>query len=373
MKAITLFFFLINILLFSQDKNLTGNYTINKGDLIIMEIPGGNISAEIWDKSDVVVNAFGIHDKGNSSINFSYFNGVLKVNLNSTVNKFLHADVRLSIPRNSSLKLSTNGGEVTIKGELSGNLSIESSGGNLRSDNINGNVSLITGGGDITVGNTTGELKAVTAGGNIRFGDAGKNVIVQTNGGDITGNNLNSTSNLMTWGGNIRIGNSKGLLKISTSGGDITTGYISGDCSANTLGGNIRISGCSGTLNVLSQGGDILISEVSGSVTATANSGTVRITFKGDSNSPSVITSNYGDVILYFGNSGKASVNISVNTGEVNPEFKDYISSEWGSTTENIRGANEKFKRNFTAFYEIGGGGRKVTVNCNLGKVWLKK
>jgi DUF4097 and DUF4098 domain-containing protein YvlB len=139
------------------------------------------------------------------------------------------------------------------------------------------NVDVETKGGAINVQKLDGELVAVTAGGSIRTGDVSGVTRVETAGGSIHLGNIGSRLEARTAGGGIRVGDVKGDAALETSGGEIAAGEIAGTMQAETAGGDIVLRGSGGPLQARTAGGQILIGESGGSVRAVTAGGSIRL------------------------------------------------------------------------------------------------
>lgn len=128
----------------------------------------------------------------------------------------------ISIPRNFQVNVNTSGGSIRLD-NLEGELSGRTSGGSIRLNNLSGTVDVRTSGGSITVDESTGEINA------------------RTSGGSVTASNSSGVLDLSTSGGSMRLDNLSGEVSASTSGGSIRAkiNSLSGDVSLRTSGGSI--------------------------------------------------------------------------------------------------------------------------------------
>ena len=116
-------------------------------------------------------------------------------------------------------------------------------GGDIFTDDIDGDVQLSTSGGDIRVGNVAGGVRVDTSGGDIRIGDTSADIEAKTSGGDIQ---ISSGKNVMaeTSGGDIDILAARGIVSADTSGGDVKVHLMEqpkGDCRMETSGGDVVV------------------------------------------------------------------------------------------------------------------------------------
>lgn len=129
------------------------------------------------------------------------------------------------------------------------------------------NVSLRTSGGDVKVGDLAGEVRARTSGGNISLGKIGGDVDAGTSGGNVSLVEGAGTVKLNTSGGNIRVERAAGDTSLDTSGGDIEIKSVEGVVHADTSGGNVS-AGIFGALK-----GDCELSTSGGRVRAVVDQG----------------------------------------------------------------------------------------------------
>ncbi|MFQ5663117.1 MAG: DUF4097 domain-containing protein [Terriglobia bacterium] len=139
------------------------------------------------------------------------------------------------------------------------------------------NLDLQTGGGDLIVERLEGELRAVTAGGDIRTGDVTGPVRAETAGGSIVLGNIGQRVEARTAGGAIRVGNVNGDATLETSGGKIHTGRIAGAVRAKTAGGDILLAGAGADIIAQTAGGQIRIGESGGGVRAQTAGGSINL------------------------------------------------------------------------------------------------
>ena len=120
------------------------------------------------------------------------------------------------------------------------------------------NVELDTSGGWIEVDDIDGTVDARTSGGNIRTGTTGANSTLKTSGGDIRVAGAAGRLEAYTSGGSIDVGDSTGPVEVKTSGGSITLGRVESSVVARTSGGGIRIEEVSGSVDAVTSGGSIV-------------------------------------------------------------------------------------------------------------------
>ena len=125
------------------------------------------------------------------------------------------------------------------------NVDLNTSGGDIHLESINGQARLRTSGGDIKIDRVDGEVDGGTSGGNITLREGTANVKLTTSGGDIQVDRAGGEADLSTSGGDINIKSVQGRLTASTSGGDVKAsieGALKGDCKLTTSGGEVVVS-----------------------------------------------------------------------------------------------------------------------------------
>lgn len=147
------------------------------------------------------------------------------------------------------------GFKVYVNAQTSTNLN--TSGGSIRIENLNGNQTFETSGGSLNVANLTGNIKGETSGGSITVTNSRNNIDLETSGGSITASNCSGKIKLETSGGSLSLNDLKGTINAETSGGGIRGKNIDGELITSTSGGSIGLMGISGSLNASTSGGGI--------------------------------------------------------------------------------------------------------------------
>ncbi|NMB80998.1 MAG: DUF4097 domain-containing protein, partial [Ignavibacteria bacterium] len=184
---------------------------VKQGETLFIDASGADIKIDSCNKDEVYVKIFG-NRKAEDKMKF-------KIEKTSD-------GVEVVAKKEGSWFFNWGGGysvriEVMVPANF--NNKIETSGGDILVQNVNGKLRLETSGGDVDLKNTNGELK------------------INTSGGDITLNKHTGNSNVSTSGGDISSRELKGDLYASTSGGDINIEVNDGKVSAKTSGGDIEI------------------------------------------------------------------------------------------------------------------------------------
>lgn len=244
--------FLCTLTLAAAEKNFQETFNLKNGGELYVRIQSGNIEVDTWDREVVEFRA---EVNGRSwfvdSFNFDYDSTPRSLEIVGEHGKKRirwgrqSVRVRLRVPKNIQVKLSTSGGDIELA-DLNGDAELRSSGGDLRMANINGTLIAKTSGGNIDVGSVNGNTKISTSGGNIYLREVEGDLNAHTSGGNIELDGVTGEVLAKTSGGNIRltVGAPFQGVRAHTSGGHIRC-YVEGDLNADLLA---RTSG--GTVNV---------------------------------------------------------------------------------------------------------------------------
>jgi len=140
----------------------------------------------------------------------------------------------------------------------------------------NYNDDLDTAGGGIKVDDLNGPVQAHTSDGSLRFGNIIGAVHGRTSGGSIALISSGGSADIETSGGSIEVGDVAGDVHAQTSGGNLHFGEIQGSIWGKTSGGSIKITDCNGDVDVYTSGGSIKLESVSGGVNARTSGGSIR-------------------------------------------------------------------------------------------------
>ncbi|HVS63345.1 MAG TPA: DUF4097 family beta strand repeat-containing protein [Thermoanaerobaculia bacterium] len=176
-----------------------------------------------------------------------------------------HVKLFVEVPRQVDIELESMGGSVTIDG-VDGAISGETMGGALRLSNLRGELHLSTMGGDIELVDSEVDGKVSTMGGEVLLRD-----VV----GDVDGTSM---------GGNVRLvnvtrsnGRSTGdAVIITTMGGKIDVDEAPAGAKLETMGGNVRVARAEQYVDARTMGGDVLVEEVAGWIEATTMGGDIE-------------------------------------------------------------------------------------------------
>ncbi len=350
----------------NSSSDLQKNFSVSKGGKLVVSVSAGDIQVRVWDKLQVQMIAQDIGEdadrvetdqSGNTiSVQYKVHGGWWGSNRNLKFNFY--------VPSNFNLDLSTSGGDVGVEGQITGDVGLSTSGGDLIIDDVNGAVDVKTSGGDIIAHNLEKDATLSTSGGDIQVDHAANNLEISTSGGDISVGTVGKNLDASTAGGDVTIEKVGGELHATTSSGDMIIGKIGGSVSISTSGGDISVSSGNGRVTANTSGGDIEVANATGSVDVSSSGGTVKvgITPKGDEESR--VESSGGDVYLYIPADAKASIKAEVSGGNDNDIVSDLPvvlsnkSNGYGNEMEEIL---------------LNGGGQAIYLHTSGGNIYIKK
>lgn len=276
----------------SEGKNFDRTFSVKPGDKLILDADEGDVHIIGSDSDEmsihVVLNGRDSQLK-NYRVEMDQSGSVVTVRSRRDRRMFrwfddnsLEIRFEIQLPRKFNLKLGTCGGNLRIENiegnifgetsggdvvasDLMGTVKLSTSGGNMNMKKLVGEITMETSGGDVNGEDVSGTIRAETSGGNIKFIRAEGAVHAETSGGDIrvelTGN---KGIDLSTSGGNIVVSLPKtaaGNVDAETSGGEISCDFaFSGKLQEGSLHG--KINGGGGQIHLETSGGDILIHAV---------------------------------------------------------------------------------------------------------------
>lgn len=156
---------------------------------------------------------------------------------------------------------------------------IETSGGGIGLDNLNGDQRFATSGGGLQLDRLTGNIRGNTSGGGIYISNSNNNIDLETSGGGIEAKNCSGKIKLITSGGSLQLTNLKGSIDAQSSGGGIDGININGELIASTSGGGINLKHIAGNLDASTSGGSLFagLTQVGKYVKLGSSAGSINI------------------------------------------------------------------------------------------------
>jgi len=261
--VVTSALFAVSATAFAETQIIEKTYSVESGEKLIIKSDSGSIDIKTWGKNEVSI-WIKKESKESSSldkylVSLEQDSGLITITGEAPRNTRVNVRYRIQVPASFNLDLDTGGGSIAV-------------------DDINGTVKVDTSGGSIDIGNVSGgDVHADTSGGSIEIGNATQTVFANTSGGSIEVGNVEGDLTADTSGGSIHIGRVQGESKIETSGGSIKVAQGGTQTKAHSSGGGIEIGPSSGHVTVDTSGGNIRIAQANGNVKADTSGGSVRV------------------------------------------------------------------------------------------------
>jgi DUF4097 and DUF4098 domain-containing protein YvlB len=237
---------------------------------------------------------------------------------------------------------------------------------------VDGKVDLTTSGGDVLVEDVKGDLSINTSGGNIHVGSIAGLSDVHTSGGDIEIERVGKKLTAETSGGNVHVGDIGSDVMVETAGGDIILDHVAGGATLSTAGGNIELKSAHGDVIMKTAGGDVRADSIVGSIDAKTSAGNIELMLIPSGSRKSRLSTNVGDVRLYIPENAKATItarNRIRNWGGWFDSNEDAISSDYKEDTFDNDGRNREVR----ATYSLNGGGQAVSIEASMGNIQILK
>lgn len=259
------------------------------GDLLELDLDaGGSVEITGWSSDAVAVSA---HLGGRNADNITVMaeatsSGVLVKTdfVERSRSNRSSIDLVIRVPHMYDVKLNSMGGGLSIDG-VEGEFSGTTMGGGLTLTNIKGTLDLKTMGGEINLTLSEVEGRVHTMGGKVLVEDVigdvdahsmggpvilrnvtrldgtstGDKVVISSMGGEIEVASAPAGADLHTMGGNIEVDSARDFVKAKTMGGDVRLREVDGSVNATTMGGDIEV-------NIVGSGGDVELESMSGEI-----------------------------------------------------------------------------------------------------------
>jgi len=352
--------------------NKTRSFNVKKGGKLVVNIIAGNIHVNTWQKDVLRVTVKG-NDKEDNLKALTISQNKNTINIQSSSYE-KGVDLEISVPSEFNININTFGGNLLVKGNLTGKIKAKTSGGNIKIDKVKGNVNLITAGGDIKTKAINGNVELNSAGGNFKVGYISGTANISTAGGNIFLAGVKSKLNLSTAGGNIRVESVEDDVTISTGGGNVSVGGVGKNVDISTGGGNVQIDGAKGSVKVSTGAGNISVGDANGWATLSTGSGNVSLALSSVGNNDTNVRTGTGNITLYLTSDADAIVTAVVKLNKwmmENNDKKEWITSDFPATTYNI--VNVRGDDEIIAVYRLNNGENKIFLKASSGKIEILK
>ncbi len=337
----------------SEEGKQTKTFTVTKGGSLEVNINSGDIRLSTWDKDQVSVVVEGIDDEDMDYVKMTQSGNTIRIEYRPRWNWSGDVMFKISLPAQFDADVRTSGGNIEVRGTMKGKLTGSTSGGDIRTANIEGTTSLKTSGGDIELGDVTGDADVRTSGGNIKVEKVGKSLKASTAGGDV------------------EVGDVGGDAVLSTSGGEVKVGKVSGSATLKTAGGDIELKSASGTVEAKTAGGNIQLQDITGSIEAKTAGGDIEAELVPSGKGNSTLRSSGGNVVLSLPSNAKATVEATIRIrGQWRHQEEEYdIRSEFKEESK----TNDKDEQEIHAVYKLNGGGDNIVIETTNGNIEIRK
>ncbi|MGA9405670.1 MAG: hypothetical protein WBW71_00930 [Bacteroidota bacterium] len=329
------------------------SFTVAKGGELEVSVNGGDIQLNTWEKDAVTLVVDGIDEDDMQYVKFTQSGNTVRVEYRPRWNSSRDVLFKINLPAQFDADVRTSGGNIEVHGTMKGKLTGSTSGGDIRTEDIEGTMEMKTSGGNIELGTVTGEAEVKTSGGDIKVEKVGKSLKASTSGGDV------------------EVGDVGGDAVLSTSGGEVKVGKVSGSASLKTAGGDIELRSASGTVEAKTAGGNIRLENISGSIDAKTAGGDVEAELIPSGKGPSELRSSGGNVILSVPANAKATIDATIELRyEWGRHRDDYdIHSDFKEESK----TGSKDEQEIHAVYKLNGGGDSITLETTNGNIEIKK
>jgi hypothetical protein len=347
-------------------------FKVSPGKTLSVELKtGGSLIISGWNKDVVKVKGtVGGRDASDCKVEIEDESGGVHISSYFSGRKNRRSadlDFEINVPNKFNLDLETMGGGITID-NVDGKMEGKTMGGKLNLTNLKGKLSLITMGGKITLTNSDVDGTVKTMGGEVLVQDVTGDVKATSQGGNVTQKNVKRRSGEGVGG----------EVHIKTMGGDINVDDAPEGADVHTMGGDIHVKKAAQFARAKTMGGDINIDAIDGGAEATTMGGDVTITMVGDpeKGDRSVnIESMGGDITLTV--PAKLSMNIDITLAYTKNRDGDYkivsdfdVKQEETKEWERSHGSSRKY---IYGTGTISGGKNKIRIKTINGNVYLKK
>jgi DUF4097 and DUF4098 domain-containing protein YvlB len=272
------------------------SFDISSGKKLEMDLDtGGSIAITGWDKDEVEVKVYlSGRDWESCDIEFDENSSGLEITSDFDSyrrNRRARVEFEIKVPKKFDLDLETNGGEIELD-NVEGDLQGKTLGGSLDLQNLKGDIYFRTNGGSIDCSNIKGEADLKTNGGSINCSDSEINGRAHTNGGSVRMRNVAGDFKCTTNGGRVIYDNDENfagksindVIRIKTHGGNIDVVEAPKGADVHTNGGDIDIKSAGEFVKAHTNGGDIYVGEIDGWVDVTTNGGDITVNVIGSGN-----------------------------------------------------------------------------------------
>jgi beta-lactamase regulating signal transducer with metallopeptidase domain len=396
---------------YSRQRNRnTGDYDFDRtlpakaGETLILNLDsGGSIHVSGWNEPQVSVRVrLGGQDWRDTEIEFERDGADLLLHSYQAVDRGSsstshHFEIR--VPRRFNLEIQSAGGEIDLE-DLEGDFSGNTGGGRVSIRKVEGRTKITTGGGEIEVIDSNLDGRVSTGGGMVKLsrvrgglrGSSGSGpvIYIESEGDekeDLDGVEIDVDGThvtVRTYGdgheGKDRDGHHEdidpsGVIHIEKAGGPIVLREAPQGADVRTGGGDIRVGEAGGPVKATTGGGRIEIGPVSGPVRASTGSGDIEvIVARGRGDQSVSVSSGNGSAVIEL--PADFSGAFELETAYTNNHRKTRIESDWElerRESEHWDDSHGTPRKLVQARGEIGNGESLISVRIVNGDIMIRK
>jgi len=341
-------------------------YAVTPGGTLEVNVASGSMRVTAWEKNELMIQAPGLSEEDQALLRVSQSGNTVHVEYHGGDSRDGDFVLRITVPGRFNALLHTGGGDIEMRGPLSGKLTGETAGGDIRLSGLKGVVSMTTSGGDIEAGDIEGSAELSSSGGEIRAGSITGKADLSTGGGDVEIRNAGKDLVISTSGGNIRVGGIGGSTTARTAGGDIDIQQASGPIILNTAGGSISVGSAPGGIDAKTAGGDMTLKNVGDHIDAGTASGNIDVEFLPGALKESTVGTADGNIRLRIPAGLKATARVQIQ-GDTDEEGAEEL--PFASSFKPESQGWERHMQEYRATVPLSGGGEDLKVKVIDGRV----
>lgn len=352
----------------------TKSFTVAKGGTLQVDVEGGDIKINVWDKNEVSVKADGIDEEDVDRLKMTQSGNDVRVDYHVRSrwgwSGSSHLRFEITVPSQYNADLHTSGGDIEIRNGLNGTVKGSTSGGDVILGNVTGGVvDMSTSGGNMRAGDVQGDVTLRTSGGNIDLGNVKGEATVKTSGGNITAKSVGKSLHASTSGGDIEVGDVGGEAKLSTSGGNVRVRKVTGSATMTSSGGDIELEGASGRVKASTSGGNVNLSNITGTIDASTSGGDVTGELRPTGQGRSKLSSAGGEITLSIPEDAKATIEATIRIQDRWTRGKDDYKVRSDFKADNYDSHSDEIH----AVYTLNGGGDVIELKTVNSDITIKK
>jgi DUF4097 and DUF4098 domain-containing protein YvlB len=270
-------------------------------------------------------------------------------------------NVIVKTPRLESAAISTSDGVVDASG-VDGPLTVDTGGGELNIDRIQGDCKLYTVGGDVRIGAIGGKLQCSTGAGRIGVRSVKGQATLETVGGDIQVDEVLGPLQCQTGGGGIHVIRAGASVNAGTRGGPIIVEHAAGIVSARNMAGPVQVGAAPG-IQCESASGGVRLDNIAGAMRVTTSLGNILAAILGGKLEDSFLATGNGDITVII----PSNVGVNIRAQNDLADSLRRISTDFRTVTVRRQG------HQLVGEGPVNGGGPLLQISASAGNIFIKK